>query len=96
MGGGMGGGQNELISRFLASATFTTLYYEKLNLVYELAFESGAVVEKVEQYSDLIQSINVDRNLVDLAAYDQAVENLVNFINQRNEFLSTQALFMDK
>jgi spore coat protein CotH len=96
MGGGMGGGQNELISRFLASPTFTTLYYEKLNLVYELAFESGAVVEKVEQYSDLIQSINVDRNLVDLAAYDQAVDNLVNFINQRNEFLSTQALLMDK
>jgi spore coat protein CotH len=95
MGGGIGGGHNELISRFLASPKFTALYYEKLNLVYELAFESGAVEEKVDQYSDLIYSINEDRKLVDLEAYDQAVENLVNFFNQRKEFLSTQPLLMD-
>jgi len=95
MGGGMGGGQNELISRFLDSVTFTALYNEKLKLVYELAFESGAVVDMVEEYSGLIHSKNTERNLVDLDTYNQAVKKMIDFISQRIEFLKTQSLLIN-
>ena len=90
MGGGMGGGQNVLISRFLGNATFKSLYEDKLKLVYEQVFQGDGLASMVNQYSDLIHSVNEKRSLVDLDAYDQAVEDLLNFIAQRQEYLDTQ------
>jgi spore coat protein CotH len=92
MGRGMGGGQNALLERFMASDEFKALYEEKLRLVYQEAFVSGAMTGTVEKYSALIHSVNDERNLVDITAYDQAVKKVENFINQRMEYLETTEL----
>ena len=90
---GMGGGQNALITRFMESKIFQALYEEKLQDVYEKVYVSGAMTDTIEQYSALIHSVNDDRALVDITAYDQAVEKLKTFIDQRMEYLETLALF---
>lgn len=92
-GMGMGGGQNALITRFMESEIFQALYEEKLQDVYEKVYVSGAMTDTIEQYSALIHSVNDDRALVDITAYDQAVEKLKTFIDQRMEYLETLALF---
>ena len=66
--GGMGGGQNALLTRFMASDRFRALYEEKLRLVYQEAFVGGAMTETVERYSTLIHSVNDERDLVDIEA----------------------------
>lgn len=91
--GGMGGGENVLISRFLNNSNFHALYNEKLKFVYEQVFQENDMVTWVNQYSDLIHSVNEERNLVDLDAYDQDVEEFLSFLSQRKEYLSTQTLF---
>ncbi|NTU56996.1 MAG: hypothetical protein HGA79_12165 [Anaerolineales bacterium] len=90
--GGMGGGENILITRFMASDKFKALYEEKLRLVHQEAFVSGAMTGTVEKYSALVHSVNDERSLVDLTAYDQAVEKVESFINQRMEYLETTEL----
>lgn len=92
-GGGPGGGQNMLVTRFMANETFKALYEEKLQVVYGQAFTSGVMIETVKQYSGLIHSINKERRLVDLEAYDKAVENILNFIDQRTEYLKSTGMF---
>lgn len=93
-GGGMGGGQNALLTRFIANATFKALYEEKLQEVYEKAFTSGAMTNAIDQYSELIHAANDERNLVEIAAYDQAVEKMKTFISQRVDYLkSTETFF---
>ncbi|HMB21625.1 MAG TPA: CotH kinase family protein, partial [Anaerolineales bacterium] len=91
-GGGMGRGQNALINRFLANATFKALYQEKLRAVYEVAFDNGTLTETVAHYSDLIHSVNEKREVVDIDAYDQAVQKVRDFISQRMEYLNTTEL----
>lgn len=91
-GGGMGGGQNALLTRFMASDRFRALYEEKLRLVYQEAFASGAMTGTVEKYSALIHSVNNGRGLVDVTAYDAAVEKVTDFIEQRMEYLKTTDL----
>jgi spore coat protein CotH len=93
--GGMGGGQNVLISRFLGNTTFRSLYEEKLRLVYEQVFQSDYLDTLVNQYSDLIHSVNEERSLVDLDAYDQAVADFLSFIAQRKEYLGSQTLLTE-
>jgi len=88
-GGGMGRGQNALITRFMENATFKALYEEKLKEVYQITFIDGVMSQTVDQYSELIHSVNDERNLVDMSAYDQAVEQARNFISQRMEYLNT-------
>lgn len=90
--GGMGGGENTLITRFMASDKFKTLYEGKLKEVYEKAFVSGAMTETIEKYSSLIRSVNDERDLVEIEAYDRAVEKVTNFILQRMEYLETTDL----
>lgn len=87
--GGMGGGENILITRFMASDRCRALYEEKLRLVYQEAFVSGAMTETIGKYSALIHSVNDERDLVDIDAYDQAVEKVLNFISQRMEYLES-------
>ncbi|NUM80332.1 CotH kinase family protein [bacterium] len=92
-GGGMGGGQNVLLSRFMANEKFKALYEEKLQEIYEAAFASNAMAEKVDDYSALIHSANEDRSFVDIEAYDAAVESVKTFLRQREEYLKTTGLF---
>jgi spore coat protein CotH len=86
-GFGMRGRQNILLQRFIENATFKELYEEELREVYQKVFASGVMTEKVEQYSALIYSINDERPLVEIASYDEAVEKVLRFINQRMEYL---------
>lgn len=90
--GGMGGGQNALLTRFMASDRFRALYEEKLRLVYQEAFVSGAMTGTLEKYSALIHSVNDERGLVDVTAYDAAVEKVTDFVEQRMEYLKTTDL----
>ena len=85
--GGMGGGQNALLTRFMENEIFKALYEEKLREVYEKVYVSGVMTETIEQYSALIHSVNDERNLVDITAYDAAVEKLKSFISQRMDYL---------
>ncbi|MBI3169037.1 MAG: CotH kinase family protein [Chloroflexi bacterium] len=94
-GGGRGGGQNALLSRFMANEKFKALYEEKLQEVYEAAFASGAMTEKIDEVSALIHAANEDRNLVEIEAYDAAVENMKTFIGQREEYLEATGLFKE-
>jgi spore coat protein CotH len=90
--GGMGGGQNALLTRFMANATFRALYEEKLEEVYQKAFASGVMTETIKEYSTLIHSVNEGRNLVTIDVYDQAVETMLTFISQRMEYLKTTGI----
>jgi spore coat protein CotH len=87
-GGGMrGNGNNVLMRRFLANADFKALYEEKVRMIYKTAFASGAMIEDVKQYSALIHSVNDERYLVEYTAYDQAVQKVIDFLQQRLEYL---------
>ncbi|MBI4732639.1 MAG: CotH kinase family protein [Chloroflexi bacterium] len=87
-----GGDENILLQRFKANAAFMALYEEKLRLVYEEAFLSGAITEKAEEYSALVLSINEERNLVNVENYEQSVENILTFINQRMDYVNSTGL----
>ena len=89
---GPGGGENALLERFMATASFKALYEEKLVEVYEKAFLSGAILEDIERYSALIHSVNDERSLVDLTAYDQAVQTVIDFVTRRIQYLETTDL----
>jgi spore coat protein CotH len=90
---GPGGGENVLLERFMAVDSFKALYEEKLVEVYEKAFLSGAILEDIQRYSDLIHSVNAERSLVDIEAYDQSVQTIVDFVEARAAYLeSTQLL----
>lgn len=86
---GMGGGQNVLISRFLGNEKFRSLYEAKLHLVYQQIFQGDLLEKMVNQYADMIHSYQTESNLVNLDAYDQAVDEFLNFINQRKEYLNS-------
>jgi spore coat protein CotH len=91
-GRGMGGGQNALLKRFMENETFKALYEQKLREVYEKVYASGAMTEQVETYSELVNSVNEERKLVDITAYDAAVEKVKSFIRQRMEYLEMAEL----
>jgi len=88
MGGGPGGGENALLTRFLANAKFKALYEQKVKEIYEQVFVSGAMASDVERYAALIRSVNEQRGLVEIEAYDQAVQKTLTFIEQRMEYLA--------
>jgi spore coat protein CotH len=89
--GGMGG-SNTLVTRFLGNATFKALYEQKLKEVYQEAFVNGAIAAKVDQYASMIRAANPQRPLVDLQAYDQAVDSLLDFVEQRQQYLASTPL----
>jgi len=93
--GGIGGGQNKLVARFMKTPTFKALYEQKLKDVYQSAFASNAMTKTVEKYAALIHSVNDERNLVEIEAYDQAVEKVFTFIEQRMEYLGTVDLLSE-
>jgi spore coat protein CotH len=94
-GRGRGGGTNTLVSRFMASPTFKALYEAKLQQVYQQAFASGAMTALVEQYADLVRQANRGRDLVVLEDYERAVAKVLDFIEQRSDYLAHTSLLGD-
>jgi spore coat protein CotH len=92
MGGRMGQSTNQLITRFLAIPTFKALYEVKLEQVYQQAFLSGAIEKQIEAYTDMVTQANQERSLVDQAAYDQAVTEVLDFVAQRYAYLISTPL----
>jgi len=92
MGGGMGGGRNLLVTRFLASAQCMALYEQKLAEVYEMAFTGGALADKTESYAALVRAANASRGLVNEENYDRAVAEVLAFVEQRGDYLATTSL----
>lgn len=90
--GGIGGGQNILLERFIANPDFLNLYEEKLVEVYETAFVSGALAEKTEELSALVRQADADRSLVNLENYEQSVSKIQTFITERMNYLDTTEL----
>ena len=95
MGGGRGGAMsksNILVTRFLASPTFTALYETTLEQVYQQTFAGGAITHMVEQYAALVRQANETRGLVDLDAYEEDVAAVLDFIAERGEYLAATPL----
>jgi spore coat protein CotH len=89
-GGGPGGmgGSNQLVTRFMENLTFKALYEQKLKLVYQEAFVNEGILQQVEKYTILIRAANPQRPLIDLQAYEQAVDSLLDFVEQRHQYLA--------
>jgi hypothetical protein len=62
--------------------------------VYQEAFVSGAIAAKVDQYASLIRAANPHRPLIDLQAYDLAVDSLLDFVEQRRRYLAGTSLLV--
>lgn len=95
MGGGRGGPMgksNILVTRFLASPTFTALYEAKLEQVYQQTFAGGAIAHMAEQYAALVRQANETRGLVDPDAYEEDVAAVLDFIAERGEYLAATPL----
>jgi spore coat protein CotH len=82
-----GSGQNILVKRFLNSSVFRALYEEKLKIVYEKVFVSGAIDADIERYVTLICAANVDERYASTTAYDLAVQTVRDFVMQRRAYL---------
>lgn len=83
---------NVLKQRFLANQTFRKMYEEKLAQVYRQVFASGYLTGRMETYASLVRQANAERALVNLAAYDRAVEKVRLFIEQRAAYVASSGL----
>ncbi len=88
----LGGSQNILLERFLANSTFRALYEEKLKDVYAKAFTNAALTGKLEEISALVHSVNPERSLVNMENYEQSVEKMLTFLDQRMDYLASTDL----
>lgn len=86
------GGPNTLLIRFMAIPAFNALYETKIKHLYQLAFSSGALTKQIQLYSSLMNQTNPQRNLVAAESYAQSVTKMLNFVTQRQGYLSTTAL----
>jgi spore coat protein CotH len=87
-----GGTSNQLVERFLGTPEFRSLYQEKLEEQYQQLFVDGLLVSKIEQYEALVMAYDEDRDLVDEAEYQAAVDAVLRFVAQRYQFLRTTEL----
>ena len=85
-----GGGTNNLLERFMANETFKALYEEKLKELYLQVFLSQTLSQDIARYSALIHAQGAD--LVDLTAYEAAVQSELDFVAGRAEYLAGTAL----
>ena len=92
MRGGRMGGKNNLLARFIANDEFNALYKEKVRALYKIFYTDGTLEEDVNTYAALIHAPNDDRQLVDIDAYDQAVQKILDFITQRTTYLLNQPI----
>jgi spore coat protein CotH len=91
-GGGGRGGSNLLSTRFLANAAFKALYEQKLKLVYEKAFVSGAISRQIDAYTAVVRPAISARGLVNADSYEKAVASVRDFIARRQAYLATTPL----
>ena len=87
-----GGGKNLLVERFMANPDFLALYEEKVKQVYEQAFLSGFITQQAQTYAGLITELNDERSLVDMDAYSLALDRIISFVEQRQQYLGTTTL----
>ena len=94
MGTGMGMDNSStlLVKRFLASASFTQLYEQKLVEIYHEAFTSGAIDQKIEQYAGLIRAANDEGSLVAKEDYEQSLASVLSFVTERQAYLASTPL----
>lgn len=86
------GGQNILVTRFLANNQYKALYEQKLTAIYRQAFTGGEILRNIDHLTAVLRQANLQRNLVPQSSYDQAVNNLLSFVSQRSAYLKTTAL----
>jgi spore coat protein CotH len=91
-GGPMGRGNHLWKERFLGTPEFLALYEEKLQAFYKQVFVDDLLTPKIEEYAALVTAYNQEHNLVDQAAYDAAVQDVLDFVAQRYAFLQTTEL----
>lgn len=91
-GGQMSRGNHLLKERFLGTPEFLALYEEKLQALYQQIFVDDLLTAKIDEYAALITAYNQEHNLVDQADYDAAVQDVLDFVAQRYEFLQTTEL----
>jgi len=94
-GGGMFGGENRLVARFLANPEYRALYESKLIAVYRVAFLDKALETSVAQVSSVIEALPDDSELVDIGVYNQAVQAVRTFIAQRQAYLASAELLAE-
>jgi spore coat protein CotH len=94
MRGGFGG-SNILATRFLNTPEFVTLYEQELQRLYQELFSSGFLVERIEMYAALVREANADGQLTDPTAYEQAVTKMLDFVAQRQAYLTGLPLFSE-
>jgi hypothetical protein len=61
--------------------------------LYEQIFVDDLLTPKIEEYAALVTAYNQGHSLVDQAAYDAAVQSVLDFVAQRYEFLQTTELY---
>lgn len=91
-GGGPGGGTNALLTRFVTNETFSALYHEKLQEAYDAMFATNALAEQINRYAALLLEVNAQRNLVDETRYQEAVDSILNFLEQRKAYVEASGL----
>jgi spore coat protein CotH len=94
-GGQMGRGNHLLKDRFLGTTEFLALYEEKLQTLYQQIFVDDLLTAKIDEYAALVTAYNQEHNLVDQADYDAAVQDVLDFVAQRYEFLQTTELLSE-
>ncbi|VAW43641.1 hypothetical protein MNBD_CHLOROFLEXI01-1071 [hydrothermal vent metagenome] len=90
--GPFGDGRHILKDRFLANADFRTLYDSKLQTVYEQVFVNELLLPQIETYTMLLTSYNIENALFDQNEFDLAIQNMENFIRDRQEYLQSTDL----
>lgn len=93
--GGPGGGQNTLTQRFLANETFKAYYKNKLELLYQEIFVSGAIFAQINTYSALVQETSTEPGLITAQEYQAAVTSVQSFIQERIAYLANTPLLKD-
>lgn len=94
-GGPMGGGRHLLKERFLADPEFRQLYWERYQLRYQQVFGGDLLAPKIEEFAALVTEYNARHTVVDQSAFDTAVDELLGFVRQRGDYLSTTDLLAD-
>jgi spore coat protein CotH len=90
--GRMGRGNHLLKERFFDISEFLALYEEKLQASYQQVFLDDLLTAKIEEYAKLVTAYNQEHGLVDQTAYDAAVQDVLDFVAQRREYLSSTEL----
>lgn len=93
MRGGLRGGSNTLVKRFLATPEFLALYEQELQRLYQELFVSGFLTQRVETYAAMLREANADGALEDPTLLEQSITKTLTFIAQRQAYLAGLPLF---